>query len=324
MLDVIPLFWNSKEGRLRAGWRLLAQPVVLAVLLLSLLSPFNGMLVTTAESNNLLHPSFVFVNVISAVAVVLSVWLCSRYIDRRKFTDYGLRVNTRRWWIDFGFGLGLGAALMAMIFGIEYACGWVTITGTFTAAAGSTFGAGLLAAAVLFICVGVQEEMISRAYHLRNIAEGFSPLGRKWAVIIALVASSAFFGLMHMGNPNATLISSANIALAGLLLAAGYLLTGDLAIPIGLHITWNFFQGVVFGFPVSGQAFGTSVLAIEQGGDPLITGGAFGPEAGLIGIFAIGVGIAATLAWVYWRNGTLKPRHDLSKATLPHLEDQKS
>ncbi len=314
-------FWNSEEGRPRAFWRILIQPFIMAILLLAVLVPLSGVLDQVGESGSMLSPRFALINTITAACVVASVWLAGRFIDRRKFSDFGLRLNQRNWWVDFGFGLGLGAALMAMIFAIELAFGWVTITGTFTAAAGSTFVTGLLSAIVLFIGVGVQEEVISRAYHLRNIAEGLSPVGRKWAVALALIASSLFFGFMHASNPNATLISSLNIALAGVLLGSGYLLTGELAIPIGLHITWNLFQGVVFGFPVSGSAMGTSVFAIEQGGDSFITGGAFGPEAGLIGIFAIAIGTAATVLWVKWRYGTLTPRHDLSKPTLRHVQD---
>src|SRR5918911_257413 len=138
------------------------------------------------------------------------------------------------------------------------------------------------------------------------MAEGlnFPSLGPRGAVVAAWVISSSLFGLLHLANPNATVISTINIAFAGLLLGAGYVVTGRLAIPIGLHITWNFFQGNVFGFPVSGlEPVGATILSIEQGGPLLFTGGVFGPEADLLDIAATLVGSLLIVLWVRVRSG---------------------
>ena len=138
------------------------------------------------------------------------------------------------------------------------------------------------------------------------MAEGlnYPSIGPRGAVLIALVISSTILGVLHILNPRATLVSTVNISLAGIFLGLGYVLTGRLAIPIGLHITWNFFQGSVFGFPVSGMdTIGATFVETRQGGPDALTGGAFGPEAGLIGIVAMVTGRLLVVARVRLRSG---------------------
>jgi membrane protease YdiL (CAAX protease family) len=248
----------------------------------------------------------------------LSVWLAGRFLDRRPFADLGFHFG-RDWWIDFGFGLTLGAILMLIIFLIELAAGWVTVTGTFaTNRPDASFLGAILVPLVSFLAVGFYEELFSRGYHLQNLAEGLKwrAIGPRAAILVATLLSSAVFGALHAGNPNAGTFSTVSIAFAGVLLAMGYLLTGELAIPIALHITWNFFQGNVFGFPVSGTAVrAATFISIEQGGPDLWTGGAFGPEAGLLGLGAMIVGIFVIILWVRWRYGQVSL--DLSLAQAP-------
>ena len=111
----------------------------------------------------------------------------------------------------------------------------------------------------------------------------------------------------HAFNPNASLLSTLNLILAGISLAVGFLVTGRLALPIGLHITWNFFQGSVFGFAVSGadSMNMAQIFRIQQGGPDLWTGAAFGPEGGLLGRFAVIFEASAVLLWCKLRYGRL-------------------
>jgi hypothetical protein len=129
------------------------------------------------------------------------------------------------------------------------------------------------------------------------------------------------FGLLHATNPNASWISTLNLILAGLFLGLGFVLTGELAIPIGLHITWNFFQGNIFGFPVSGMKSGVSLISIQQGGPNLLTGGAFGPEAGLVGIFAILVGSILIMLYVRNTRGEVRMRTELAVYKKPEKKN---
>ena len=307
-------FWNERERRLPALWRLLLQASLLVITglvlgaLVAVAIPLLGAQMPGGGTAGLLADPFFFAANygVSLVAVVASVWLAGRFLDRRPFSDFGLRLD-KDWWLDFGFGLFLGALLMTGIFLVELAAGWVRVVGTFEAVGGGAFFPVILAPLAAFLCVGFAEELSSRGYQLKNMAEGLNyPVlgGPKGAVILAWVLSSMIFGLLHAANPNATAISTINIALAGLLLGVGYVLTGRLAIPIGLHITWNFFQGNVFGFPVSGiDPIGATFISIEQSGPPVITGGVFGPEAGLFDIAAIVIGSLLTWLWVRVRHG---------------------
>ncbi|MBV7330288.1 CPBP family intramembrane metalloprotease [Chloroflexi bacterium TSY] len=316
MRRIKQIFWNEDERRSRAFWRLLLQ--ILVLLLFSIILGLTAFVVVSLVvgenfivpvlTQSLEPPDEPFVNTIftiaSLMAFVFSIWFSGRFFDQRRFADFGLHFS-REWWLDLGFGLFLGAFLMAVIFVIEWGVGWVTIQGVWQSGVDELpFVVAILDPLIVFLCVGIYEELWSRGYQLKNMAEGLSFLNGRTATLLALVISSIIFGLLHAANPNATVISTFNIILAGLMIGLGYVLTGELAISIGLHITWNFFQGTVFGFPVSGGTFSkTTVIAIEQGGEPLITGGAFGPEAGLIGIAAMILGAILTLLWVWRRQG---------------------
>lgn len=310
------LFLEDGVGRPRAVWRLLAQLVIFQAATFLLLAPLaagwyvlgsqeaiSGETVVAAAQS----PAIVLFGSVSSLAGILfSLWVSGRFLDRRPLKDYGLLLNGG-WWLDLAFGLLLGAALMTAIFLVEIFLGWVSIEGVFESrVAGTPFWIALALPILLYLSVGIYEEMFSRGYQLLNMAEGLNYpfLGPRGAIVVAWGLSSSIFGVLHLGNPNATSLSALNIALAGLLLGAGYVFTGQLAIPIGLHITWNFFQGTVFGFPVSGLGpIGASFLSTKQSGPDLWTGGAFGPEAGLMDPIATLIGISVIALWVRVRRG---------------------
>lgn len=308
MLDtVLGLFWNRRERRIRAFWRLLGFlfVVLLATLVVGAVA-FVDLLRTLVLGVGLgAEAAGFFLNTaVSAVAAVIAIGVAAFVLDRRRLADYGFHLD-RDWWIDLGFGLALGAGLMTLVFLVELAAGWVRVRGTLDG--GSTdFLVGFVAILAVFLLVGVYEELLSRGYLLTNVAEGLAGyVGRTGATAVAVLVSAGLFGLAHFGNPNATVLSTINIGLAGVMLAAGYVLTDELSIPVGLHVTWNFFQGVVYGFPVSGTGGYAKVLVIEQGGPTLLTGGSFGPEAGLLGVAAMAFGTLAIAWWTKRRYGRL-------------------
>ncbi len=243
------------------------------------------------------------------VAVIAVTWMVVRWIDRRNWSDMGLTPDAT-WWIDCGFGLVLGASLMSFVFAIQYTAGWVRVREVFAVGlADTSFAIAMIGPLVVSLVISITEELLARGYQLRNMAEGFNfpRVGPTRAIIASWAMSSSLFGLLHVFNPNATLLSTLYLMLTGLFFGLGYVLTGRLGLSIGLHFTWNFFQGNVYGFPVSGNIVGSaSVLTIEQRGPALWTGGAFGPEAGLIGIVAILLGCLLTVWWVKARYGRVQ------------------
>jgi membrane protease YdiL (CAAX protease family) len=312
------LFLEEGTGRPRALWRLIFQYWTYRVtaLLLTNLLVFAWLLVRPGQEApstgrldaSTLSGSPVLPLIAALVGVFLSVWLAGRLLDRRRFADFGFHLNGA-WWLDLVFGMVLGALLMTAIFLIQLRLGWITVTATFEPVVpGTPFAPAVLLPAAVFLGVGVYEEVLFRGYQLRNAAEGLNlpVVGPRNAVLLAWGLSSVFFGYLHASNPHATLISTVNIALAGMMLGFGYVLTGELAIPIGLHITWNFFQGTVFGFPVSGlKPLGATFLSVDQGGPELWTGGTFGPEAGMLGPAAMIAGGLLIALWVRLRSGKL-------------------
>jgi uncharacterized protein len=327
------IFWNYQERRLRAIWRIIIQGGLFltfyGILIVGLVLFWIGISTLTGGSSlgevglfevpfltfySETLPGITLNAVISLLAILTSYWIAGKWIDKRSFQDFGFHFN-KGWWLSFGFGLLLGAVMMGIIFTLEYWAGWVEITGFLQPGLTGWFGLDLTMAGILFICTGIFEEMLVRGYQMRNLGEGFNWKGihPKTGLVLAYLLSAILFGLLHSDNPFASVTSTINLILAGLFLGAGYLLTGELAIPIGLHITWNFFEGNIFGFPVSGIDAGATLVSIQQSGSTLWTGGNFGPEAGLVSVFAILIGGLLIAVWVKKTKGKVAIAEELAQ-----------
>ena len=295
------VFWNDGERRLRLPWRLVGFGLIAFLVKVAMsavglrLQPEEG-----GGSASVLRLSLTALAMLTTAAVV-----AVRVLDRRPVRELGI-VPGPGFWGDLGFGLALGAALMTAIFAAEYGAGWIRIDAVaYTRSGAETFGGAALRMAGVFACVAFYEELVSRGYLLRTLAQGFvgRRLRARGALAIAVALSSLVFALGHVNNPNASVVSTVNIVFAGIVLALPYVLTGRLAAPIGFHATWNFFQSTVYGFPTSGFVTPASALQIAQGGPSEWTGGAFGPEAGIVGIVALALGVAAILGRERRRSG---------------------
>lgn len=267
------LLLDPNENRPRSGWRLMAQ-----ILLLLILTPLCAILLIPFGQ---LTPVLAFMQdetFISLIAVTLSVWLARRWYDKRSFTSLGLE-NSPAASRDLLAGIVIGAALMGGVFAAEWGLGWLRLE---SAVQPEAQAASIGYWAAIFIMVGWYEELLARGYWLQNLRDGLG-------LIPAIVISSVVFGLAHAANPNANWVAVAVIVAAGVFFAFAYARSGQLWLPIGIHIGWNFFEGPVFGFPVSGIET-ARLLQHTVSGPELFTGGAFGPEAGLLGLAALLIG----------------------------------
>ena len=111
-----------------------------------------------------------------------------------------------------------------------------------------------------------------------------------------LIILSLLFGIAHAINPNVTIFSIINIVVAGILLSTAYIKTHSLWLSIGIHFSWNFTQGCIFSFPVSGQVSKNTITTLSQTGPEWITGGAFGPEGGILSTIIVG----GTIFFIYY------------------------
>jgi hypothetical protein len=184
---------------------------------------------------------------------------------------------------------------MGLIFLVEWGLGWLTVEGfSWQIQSFASLLTGLCAYLLISVAVAFYEELAFRGYILQN-------LRADWGVLAAVVASSFLFGGYHGLNPNVTWLALLNISLAGVFLAACYLVTRSLWLPMAFHFSWNFVQGPILSLPLSGLTT-TGLLVTRIEGNALLTGGAFGPEGGLLGTAALCLGLGVLLIWRWARH----------------------
>lgn len=282
------IFLSPNEPRLRAGWRLLIQTIAMFVIGI----PVGIAMVAIAYALGIRPDNFLLNQIGEFVIFTSSIFLARIFLDRKSIASLGLNINIQILW-DILAGIGITFIMMGSIFVAMLLLGWSQFESfSWQTEPVSSVVMNTAFFLIIFIFVGWNEELLSRGYHLQTIASGTNLF---WGAII----SSTVFGLLHLGNPNATWVSAVGIFFAGLFLAYGYVRTKQLWLSIGLHIGWNFFEGVVFGFPVSGLDI-YPLTHIKVTGPEIWTGGAFGPEAGLIVLPALVIG--TLLIYFYTRS----------------------
>jgi hypothetical protein len=170
---------------------------------------------------------------------------------------------------------------MGIIVVILSVFGYITIEKHPSQPVGVSALASILIVLLGWIIQGGTEEIVTRGWLMNVICARYN-------ITLGLIISSTFFGLLHLGNPNINYIAILNIMLVGLFYGICVIKTNDLWAVCGMHSAWNFAQGNLFGFEVSGLNVEVgSLIDLNLVGNDFVTGGVFGPEAGIISTFVL-------------------------------------
>lgn len=251
---------------------------------------FTGLVVLLVAAATALAPALagglesamILGSAITCAAAILVGGVLIRRLDHRRVGAIGLAWTSRTVWeIGVGFAvgiaaLGVAAALMLAVGGLRYtvqpgdALGWV-------AAIGAGFG-GLTFPALA-------EELIFRGYPFQVLVQAVGGT-------VATLAASALFAAAHATNPNVDAFALVNIFLAGVMLSVAYLRTRSLWFATAVHLGWNGAMASLLDLPVSGlELYDTPLYEPAIAGPRWLTGGVFGPEAGVVGTIALGLAV---------------------------------
>jgi membrane protease YdiL (CAAX protease family) len=260
-----------KEGEVRPLWRfMLSAPlIVLAV-----------MLAVMASAGIRPHPSWLGPNLgplfwqeLFLFPLLLFLFgMLTGVMDRKPLGSVGFAFH-ERWKQELAMGLGLGGGMMLLVAGLEHTLGWARFSPSGRALESVLTASGFYI--FFLILAAANEELVFRGYAFQRLVDAIRPAG-------AVVAFSVLFGLGHLENPSHTWISTVNTVLIGVVLAVAYLRTRALWVSLGIHFAWNYVQGVVFGFPVSGLTIPHAWMAARVHGSALLTGKSYGPEGSLL------------------------------------------
>lgn len=261
---------------------LLAKLIVFAIAMGSFMMVLMLPLASTGivDVNNPGRWAILLIEAVQLASVLLAAWLIIRFWDKVPFVaNMGFGIQGRG--KDMFYGFAMAAAIYAIGYIVSLIAGWISIDGVH-------FDPSYLVVQFLFyIIVALMEESMMRGFVLGHM------LDTGMNKFLALVLSAFIFACLHLGNPGMTNFSLFNLTLAGILLGATYIYTRNLWFPISLHLFWNFIQGPILGYDVSGTGARDTLIKLHISDNTLMNGGNFGFEASLpctiLMIIAIGL-----------------------------------
>jgi uncharacterized protein len=238
---------------------------------------FISINLTVGAIFNLFVNFFLLQQLVFFISILLATKLSMFIFEKKMVVDIGLRFNNR--------------SLREIIIGLIIP--FIILTSIFLTYIFLNFGhvvfitnndviLNIILSVPYYILVGFNEEILFRGFIFQKLMEG---TGKYFAVLFF----SVLFGFSHYFNPHIDEFSTFNIVLAGILFSIAYIRTNSLWLPISMHFSWNFVEGMVYGFPVSGRISMQSYLMFNSTGPEWITGGYFGPEGGILTTFLLAI-----------------------------------
>ena len=230
-------------------------------------SPGNGV----ASIQEFFYHYILYYELFSFVFILLLFIVWVKVIEKNSLSSLGF---VKRNWLKYlGWGILLSLLQMGMI-ALVYQVGGI---GTFELNELSLepilFILGLFP---FWLLQGGTEEVATRGWLLTRIAA-------RTNLPLAIAISSSLFGILHMGNAGVTFLSVLNIILDGVLAGLLFIYTDSIWLVVAQHGTWNYVQGNLLGFQVSGTGADASIFSFTMGSGPdWLTGGAFGAEGSII------------------------------------------
>jgi len=218
-------------------------------------------------------------------AYLVPYWLLIIYLFIKirgiNFRDYGFtltRVSTNL--TIYSLTLGLGLVILALTLGL--ACGIYNITYLSRICLECTiFHFSLIAIA------SFGEEAVFRGYVLNSLVKA---VGR----VPSVITTSLLFAILHVSNPGYSIFSFIQLMLGGILLSIMMIYGKTIVYPTLYHTFWNFSQALL-GFPVSGHRYFSSIFIVKyKVSNSIFTGGAFGLEGSILGVFVTAIGLITT------------------------------
>lgn len=287
--------FKNKEGKIRSGWKIAA---VLAIydVLVTFFSILAGIIIgiryyfnpTDFDYESVINSINEYGKIIENIVLILLIVIVWTKFIKRPLSNMGL-TSFKKDYKDFIGGLLFGIVMISIVFVILLVSGNASVDSW-----QPKFSSGILLWLIIFISVGFGEEILARGYIM-------SVLRQTKNLPMVVIIPSAIFALLHIFNPGVRVLPIINIFLVGVLFSYMYIKSGNIWMPIGYHITWNFFMGNIYGFKVSGMDT-ASLISTNLGSNTIISGGDFGPEGGLV------VTVITLLGFVfvkfYYRNST--------------------